>query len=133
VVAVTLQVVRRWFSRLPPYELDMPIVVVDGLAYTPRAILEEVQRGTALGERLQRMVEAGVASLHQEDLDELAKLRLRLLLSRPTHLRVVAYTYPVPREMTMQELLAEVEAGTPIGRRFIEAQKEVVMRLLSMR
>ena len=128
---MTLHRIRAWVARLPPYELGRPIVVLDGVAYTPRGILEEVERGTPLGERLQRMVESQVAALHQEELEELAKLRIRLALSQaPPRILFVALTYP-PKRLTPEELLREVEAGTPTGRQFIEAEKQVIRMVLA--
>jgi len=67
---VTLQLIRLWVSKLPPSELDMPIIMLNGVAYTPRQILEEVERGTQLGAVLQRMVETGAASLSQSEEEE---------------------------------------------------------------
>jgi len=80
---MTLQVIRNWVSKLPPYELDMPIVMYNGVAYTPRQILEEVERGTQLGAVLQQMVESGTPvlgqnpALSQSELEELAKMRIK--------------------------------------------------------
>jgi len=130
---MTIQVIRAWISKLPQYELDMPIVVYNGVAYTPRAVLDEVMRRTTIGEQLQKQIEMGIASLHQEDEEELAKLRLKLMLSRPTSTKIVALTYPQPTVLSPQDILREIEQGTPRGRLWIEAQKEVINRLLRMR
>jgi len=130
---MTIQVIRAWISKLPQYELDMPIVVYNGVAYTPRAVLDEVMRRTTIGEQLQKQIEMGIASLHQEDEEELAKLRLKLILSRQTSTKIVALTYPQPTALSPQEILREIEQETPRGRLWIEAQKEVINRLLRMR
>ncbi|MEM0060407.1 MAG: hypothetical protein QXW80_02710 [Candidatus Micrarchaeia archaeon] len=130
---MTIQVIRAWISKLPPYELDMPIVVYNGVAYTPRAVLDEVMRRTTIGEQLQKQIEMGIASLHQEDEEELAKLRLKLMLSKPTTTKIVALTYPQPTVLSPQDILREIEQGTPRGRLWINAQKEVINRLLRMR
>lgn len=130
---MTIQVIRAWISKLPPYELDMPIVVYNGVAYTPRAVLDEVMRRTTIGEQLQKQIEMGIASLHQEDEEELAKLRLKLMLSKPTTTKIVALAYPQPTVLSPQDILREIEQGTPRGRLWINAQKEVINRLLRMR
>jgi hypothetical protein len=130
---MTIHVIRAWISKLPQYELDMPIVVYNGVAYTPRAVLYEVMRGTAVGEQLQKQIEMGIASLHQEDEEELAKLRLKLMLSKPTSTKIVALTYPQPTVLSPQDILREIEQETPRGRLWIDAQKEVINRLLRMR
>jgi len=135
---MTLQVIRNWVSRLPPSELDMPIVMYNGVAYTPRQILEEVERGTQLGEVLQRMVESGTPvlaqnpALAQSELEELAKMRLRQLLSRSTAL-YARLSVTGAEVYTPQQILEEIERGTPIGRQWIEAEKNIIRRLLMLR
>ena len=129
---MTLQVIRNWVSKLPPYELDMPIIMLNGVAYTPRQILEEVERGTQLGAVLQRMVEMGYASLSQRDEEELAKMRLRQLLSRSTAL-FARLSVTGAEVYTPQQILEEIERGTPIGRQWIEAEKSIIRRLLMLR
>jgi hypothetical protein len=127
---MTLARIRRWVATLPPYEVDKPIIVLNGVAYTPRAILEEVERGTAVGEQLQRMVESQVAALHQEELEQLALLRLRLHFSQPSTVKFVTLTYP-PKVLTREDVLREVEAGTPTGRQFVEAEKQIIRMMLA--
>jgi len=130
---VTLQLIRLWVSKLPPSELDMPIIMLNGVAYTPRQILEEVERGTQLGAVLQRMVETGAASLSQsEEEEELAKMRLRQLLSRSS--AIYARLSDTGAEVyTPQQILEEIERGSPIGRQWIEAEKSIIRKLLMLR
>jgi len=139
---MTLQVIRDWVSKLPPYELDMPIVMYNGVAYTPRQILEEVERGTPLGAVLQQMVESGTPvlsqnpALSQSELEELAKMRLRRLLSRSTALFAVLSntgTGVTERIYTPQQILEEIERGTPIGKQWIKAEENIIRRLLTLR
>ena len=130
---MTLQLIRLWVSKLPPSELDMPIIMLNGVAYTPRQILEEVERGTQLGAVLQRMVETGAASLSQsEEEEELAKMRLRQLLSRSS--AIYARLSDTGAEVyTPQQILEEIERGSPIGRQWIEAEKSIIRKLLMLR
>lgn len=139
---MTLQVIRNWVSKLPPYELDMPIVMYNGVAYTPRQILEEVERGTQLGAVLQQMVESGTPvlgqnpALSQSELEELAKMRLRQLLSHSTALFTVLSntgTGVTERVYTPQQILEEIERGTPIGKQWIKAEENIIRRFLTLR
>ena len=131
---MTLPVVRRWFNRLPEAERDLPIVTINGVAYTPRMILAEVERGTPLGRRLQAMVEAGqLAASGPEDLERLAKLRLKMVLERlPERPLIACLREDHVRVYTPRQLLKEIEAQTEVGRAFIEAELEVMRRLVAM-
>lgn len=134
---MTLSLVRRWFSRLPPLERDLPLLIVNGLAYTPRAVLQEVERGTALGARLQAMIESGSLGTTLQEEVALAKLRLRMMLSRyPPDAPLVA-TLGGPglpsRAYTARELLEEVERGTDVGMQWVRAELERCRALLRAR
>lgn len=131
---MTLQLIYRWFSRLPPLERDLPLVVLDGRAYTPRAVLEEVRRGTALGERLQMAVESGALGASPREEEELAKLRLRAILSRyPPDAPIVATLGLPGRVYTARELMEEVEGGTGVGAQWVRAELERCRVLLRLR
>lgn len=129
-----MQRVRAWFNRLPPVERDLPIVILDGLAYTPRAILMEVERGSPIGERLQVLVESGrIGTAYSEEI-ALLKLRLKELLSRyPMDEPLVATIGELPgRAYTPRDLIREIEIGTSVGLQWVEAERRHVLRLLSL-
>jgi non-canonical (house-cleaning) NTP pyrophosphatase len=121
----------------------MPIVMYNGVAYTPRQILEEVERGTQLGTVLQQMVESGTPvlgqnpTLSQRELEELAKMRLRQLLSRPTAALFAVLsntgTGVTERIYTPQQILEEIEKGTPFGKQWIKAEENIIRRFLTLR
>ena len=131
---MTLEVVRRWFERLPPAERDLPIIIYEGVAYSPRAILSEVERGTPTGEYLQRKLESGSLGTTEEELYRLALIRLKEILKRyPPNKPVIAtLTYP-PKALTPQEIIKEVEEGTPLGRKLVEAELQHMRYLLTLR
>ena len=131
---MTLAIVKRWFNRLPEAERDLPIVTVGGVAFTPRMILAEVERGTPLGRRLQAMIETGqLAASGPEDLERLAKLRLKMVLERlPERPLIACLREDHVRVYTPRQLLREVEAQTELGRAFIEAELEAMRRLIAM-
>jgi len=45
---MTLQFIENWFNNLPPKERDLPLVTLNGNAYTPRMVLNQVRDGTKL-------------------------------------------------------------------------------------
>ena len=125
-----LELVRRWFNALPQYERDLPLLVVNGVAYTPRAALAEVERGTALGRKLQSLIETGRFGTPEWTL---AKLRLKKMLeTMPERPLVATLTLP-PRTYTPRELMREIERETPVGRQWIQTEISHMRYLLRLR
>ena len=129
---MTLAVIRRWFNRLPDIEKDLPIVIVNGIAYTPRMILHEVMRGSPLGQRLQMMVEAGRLGTTAYQELQLAKIRLREWLAKMPEEPLFAVLMIPPRKYTPSQLLREIEAQTDIGMQWIQAELQHAKRLLAL-
>jgi hypothetical protein len=129
---MTLKVVKRWFERLPPTERDLPIVILNGIAYSPRAILWEVQRGTSVGERLQLLVEAGRLGTTMQEEFALAKIRLEQILKRYPNVPIVASLSLEPRALTPQDLIREIERGTQIGMQFIQAELQHMRNVIRL-
>ena len=131
---MTLARVQAWVRRLPPAELDLPLLIVDGAAYTPRAALEEVRRGTALGARLQALVESGRLGTSAEEELALAKLRLVELLRRypPDRPLVAVLRAPSAATYTPRQLIEEVLAETPTGRQWLAGELQHMRRLVGL-
>ena len=129
---MTLARISRWFSSLPEAERDLPVVIMDGISYTPRMILMEVQRGSPLGERLQVLVEAGRLGTTALEEIQLAKVRLRELLQRMPEKPIIATLTVPPRTFTPRQLLREIELETPVGRQWIQAELQHVRRILQL-
>jgi len=131
---MTLEVIRRWFSKLPESERDLPIVIYNGIAYSPRAILYEVMRGTKVGKHLQGKVEAGELGTTSQEEYYLALLRLKQILSRypPNKPILASLTYP-PQLYTPQQLINAIERGTPLGKRLVNTEIQHMRYLLSLR
>ena len=129
-----LKRIREWVSRLPPQELDLPLIVLDGLAYTPRMVLAEVERGTTLGQRLQQLVEMRSFGTTMSEAYSLAKLRLKQILSRypPDKPIVAALGVEGPIVYTPRELIEEIERGTPRGTQWIEGEINRMRYLMSL-
>lgn len=129
---MTLHVVRAWYNRLPPAERDLPILILDGLAYTPNTVLAEVMRGSIVGERLQRLIEEGRLSNSGLEEEQLAKIRLKELLRRYPERPLVAVLRE-GRIFTPSQLIEEIERGTPVGRMLVISEIEYMKFLLRLR
>jgi hypothetical protein len=111
-------IVAAWYQKLPSIERNQPLIVLGNSAYTPNQVLSEVTQGTALGNQLQQTLEARRFSPTM-DKYALALLRLQERLGKmPSDARISSGT----RVFSPQELLKEVESGTPVGRSFIESE-----------
>lgn len=130
---MTLTLVQRWFDKLPSYEQDLPLLMVNGAAYTPRAALNEVRRNTALGQKLQAMIERRTVGTLVDEEETLAKLRLAEILRREPERPLFATLVLPPRTYTPRDLAREVQQGTSLGRQWIEAEKKQMRYLVSLR
>jgi hypothetical protein len=120
------QSIEAWVSKIPKLELNQPLIILGGTAYTPNQVLSEVSRGTALGNQLQGQIEkrSFTAAI---DKYALALLRLKERLGKmPSDARIAHGT----SVFSPQELLKEIEAGTPVGRSFVEAEVRRVEEIL---
>jgi len=125
--------VRRWFDALPPAERDVPLLSAGGVAYSPRKVLDEVARGTAVGQQLQQMVESRSYGSPAEEEYRLASIRLKYLLSQmPQDKPMLAFLGPQGRAFTPREILREVEAGSAVGQWFIQGQLIDMSHLMSL-
>jgi hypothetical protein len=129
---MTLHVVRAWYNRLPPAERDLPILILDGIAYTPNMVLAEVTRGSIVGERLQRLLEEGRLGNSGLEEEQLARIRLKELLRRYPERPLVAILRE-GRTFTPSQLIDEIERGTLVGRMLILSEIEYMKFLLRLR
>jgi len=122
------EIVREWYGRLPPAERNVKLVYdeITDKYYTPRQVLEEVERGTNLGRRLQEKIEAG--RLTSEDvLRRLAKIRLRETIGKlPPQWGVAT----VGKVYSKEELMRMIEEDVGVGKRMIEMEMEEMQRLM---
>lgn len=129
--------VTRWFNKLSPNERNKPLLILNGLAYTPQATFDEVMRGSPIGDKLQNLIEQGKYGTTFQEEQELMKQRLTMdLESKPPDkilfVALVASGIPV-RTFTAPQLLNEIKNNTAIGRQWIENEKSYVLRLLQVR
>lgn len=129
--------VTKWFNKLSVSERNKPLLIVNGLAYTPQATYDEVMRGSPIGDKLQNLIELGKYGTTFQEEQELMKQRLTMDLETkpPTKILFVALSpsgIPV-RSFTAPQLLNEIRNNTAIGKQWIENEKSYVLRLLKVR
>lgn len=128
---MTLDKVQKWFEHVPPSEVDLPLLILDRVAYTPRATLDEVARGTAVGQKLQLLVELGkIGSANVQEL-ELAKLRLIEVLKKKDPNKPLLATLQLPgRAYTTAELIEQIQQGTKIGQQLVQNEVTHMKRIV---
>ncbi|MCD6407331.1 hypothetical protein J7L81_05625 [Candidatus Aerophobetes bacterium] len=105
--------VERWYSSIPEFERDLPIILVDGRVYTPREIYNEVMKGTPLGEKLQMELERlrSPHSLTYEDLRKLQEVAWervkRIVKGLPKDFSVVSLSGMIVRGEKIAEVLKD--------------------------
>jgi len=118
---MTKQAVTNWYNKIPDAEKDLPLLIVEGNAYTPRMALSEVTRGTPLGNKLQNLIETKKFGTTYEQEELLAKIRRKQILeSLPPDKPI--YATLSGKVFTPRQLLREIEANTPIGQQWIQEE-----------
>ena len=128
---MTLARVQTWYNRIPAAERNLPLLIVDGRAYTPSQALAEVRMGTPVGRRLQELIESGRYGTTPEEEAILAKERLKQIFRRLPPGRPIVAT--LGRTFTPEQMMAEIEAETPLGREYLRAEMEKMRRIVSIR
>lgn len=128
--------VTKWFNKLSTTEQNMPLLILNGLAYTPRQTLDEVTRGTPVGDKLQALIEQDKFGTTFEE--EQALLKQRLIMSMGTKpqdkVLFVAIMPGLPvRAFTPAQLTLEIQNGTKVGRQWIDNEASYMKRLLRVR
>jgi len=131
---MTRELVESWFNKLSIVERDLPLLIVSGIAYTPRTTLNEVKRGTALGKHLQALIEKKSFGTNQIEEQTLAKMRLRdILIREPEKPMFVTIQGVAPRAYTPKQLLTEIDANSKIGRQWTNNEISHMRRVLAVR
>jgi len=111
------ELVIQWYSRISQSERNLPLLLVDGYAYTPQMAYDEVIRGTALGARLQSLIEMGKFGTTSLEEQAIAKVRLQqILASKPDKPIFATLSNKV---FTARELMQEIESGTELGTQWV--------------
>jgi len=121
----------RWFNKLPIAEQDLPLLISDGIAYTPRTALNEVLRNSAVGIKLQQLLESGRFGTTTYEETSVAKTRLRQILSgKPERPMFATMSGKV---FTPSQLLQEIEANSEIGQQWVKSEMETMKRIVAVR
>lgn len=124
--------VTRWFAKLPEAEKDYFLLLVGGLAYTPRTALDEVQRDTALGSQLQALIESGHFGTTSEDQIAIAKARLQQIWQNKPDTPV--FHTLSNKAFTAGQLLQEIQdPNSAIGAQWINAEISRMSALVQIR
>jgi hypothetical protein len=117
---MTKQVVSAWFSKLGAVEKTLPLLIYQGNAYTPQVVYDEVMRGSPLGDALQSLIEKGTFGTTATDAQTVAKLRLGIRFANQPDKPLFATLTPVgPQTYTPQQLLQQIQSGTPVGNQWV--------------
>ena len=123
--------VMSWYSRIPPAERTLPIIMYNGKVYTPEEVYREVMAGTRLGEALQAKIERLRASHSYalddlKELDYIAKKRVEQVIKNlPPDFSLVAIGANGKRIYRPEELLK-----TRFFEKAVEREKKKVVKLL---
>jgi len=112
------EIVKAWYNKIPEIERNQLLVICEGTAYSPNAVLEEVNKDSAIGLSLQKTIEE---RRFTDVLDKysLGVVRLKERLKKlPPEFGIVVEG----KRYSPSELLYEIENGTKVGRRFIETE-----------
>ena len=115
------ELVARWFNKISEAEKNLPLLLVEGYAYTPRMAYDEVNRGSVLGAKLQALIESGRFGTSQLDEIAIAKVRLQQSLQSKPQDKILFATLS-GKTFTPSQLLQEIESGTEIGVQQINAE-----------
>lgn len=124
--------VTRWFQKLPSGELDLPLLLVSGYAYTPRTAYDEVQRDTALGAQLQALIESGRFGTSSEDEIAIAKARLQQIWQGKPDTPL--FHTLSNKSFTPSQLLQEIQdPNSTVGQQWIQAEISRMTNLVRIR
>jgi len=111
------ELVARWFNKISEAEKDLPLLLSDGYAYTPRMTYTEVMNESALGTKLQALIESGRFGTSTLEEQAIAKVRLQqILASKPDKPMFATLSNKV---FTARELMQEIESGTELGSQWV--------------
>lgn len=128
---MTRELVTRWFNKLGLAEQDTPLLILEGNVYTPRTAYDEVTRGSALGDKLQALIETGRFGTTSEEEQQVAKIRLRQIFQKDADKPVFATLSG--KTFTRFELLEEIESGTSIGNQWLQNELSHMRMIVGIR
>ena len=123
--------VQKWYEHLPNQERELPLILLDGIVYTPTTAYNEVMRDSPVGIRLQALIEQGKFGTSTEDEQAIAKTRLEQWLSTQPDKPLFATLSN--KVFTPSQLLEEIQSGTPIGEQWKNNEINHMRNLMHLR
>ena len=121
----------NWLGKMPEAEKDLPLLLLDGIAYTPRVAYNEVARNSPVGAKLQTLVETGRFGTSTSDETAIAKTRLEQRL--PTLPDKPLFATLSGRVFTPSQLLEEIQSDTSIGQQWIKNEISHMQMIVRIR
>ena len=125
------ELVTRWFNKISEAEKDLPLLLVDNYAYTPRMAYSEVINGSALGARLQALIEMGKFGTTALDEQAIARVRLQQILQKKPDKPMFATLSN--KVYTPSELMQEIESGTQLGQQWLNNEVSHMKSIVNVR
>lgn len=126
---MSLELMRRWVNSLPPAERNLPLLHVGNAFYTPLQALAEVERGSPIGEELQRLVERGEFGT---DLTKLAKARLQMILEQAKGYKIASLSGKVYDTAELAKKVQAEEWDDPTLKELLAAEIRIAQHDLKL-
>jgi len=128
---MTRELMSNWLNKLPEAEKDLPLLLLEGIAYTPRTAYNEVARNSPTGAKLQALVETGRFGTTISDEESIAKTRLEQRL--PTLPDKPLFATLSGKIFTPSQLLEEIRSDSQIGRQWVTNEVAHMKLLVQIR
>lgn len=119
---MTVARLEHWIQLLPAQERIKPCLIVDGKQLTPMEMLREAQAGSELGRKAQALWEGGALGTARELLVD----RVKQMLSRYPQDKPIFHVLGAPNLLTPKDILANIEAGTKTGEKWLDNERRVL-------
>jgi hypothetical protein len=119
--SMSKELVANWFAKISEVEKDLPLLLSDGYAYTPRMAYTEVMNGSSLGAKLQALIESGRFGTSSLEETAIAKVRIQQIMRSKPQDKVLFATMS-NKTFTPAQLLQEIESGTQIGEQWVQSE-----------
>lgn len=130
---ISLKRIEDWTAKLPSYERELPLVIIDKKAFTPDEICAQIKEKTRLSLGLQQKLDLGpelITAEKREQIWSLAKLRLnKLYTDRPVTVLTLTLAKPT---ISAAELKHEIEQETELGKELIKDEINHMRYILSL-
>ena len=124
--------VQKWYNAISNAEKDLPLILVDGIIYTPTTAYNEVMRSSPIGLKIQTLIETGRFGSTSEEEQAIAKTRLeQWLRTQPPDKPLFATLSN--KVFTPSQLLEEIQSGTSIGEQWKNNEISHMRRLVQLR